>query len=286
MSKTVDQFTLNQWYAVGTHESIYPGQPNKTRLLGEDILCECDETNQWVIHRLDRTGHKTTVLPAQEWYGLIWTSLGDPGPEIFQIPEFEEDGRRLFVWDAVTVKTSGLRAVENFLDLAHFPYIHTDILGAEPLTEVTKYQVNRRNNEIWVEDCAFHQPKAAAIAEEGIQADYIYRVPHPFVAILYKTCPLYPEKRDVIALMAQPQEEDLCDIYTMAAMFDNVTSDIDMLHFQQEIFLQDRLILENQVPKLLPLGSHTEIPIRADAASIAYRRWLLDNGLSYGALVE
>jgi len=32
---------------------------------------------------------------------------------------------------AVNVRASGLRIVENFLDLAHFPYVHTDILGTD-----------------------------------------------------------------------------------------------------------------------------------------------------------
>ncbi|MBF0276750.1 MAG: aromatic ring-hydroxylating dioxygenase subunit alpha [SAR324 cluster bacterium] len=283
MSKIVDPFTLNQWYAVRTENKNGPDRTHRTRLLGVDIICQDDENGQVSIRRLDRTESQDSELPSRKRYGLVWTSLGMPESGIFEMPETEEEGRRHFVWDAVTVKTSGLRAIENFLDLAHFPYVHSGILGEEPLTEVTDYQVERINNEIWVKDCSFHQPKAAAIAEEGIHVNYIYRVPHPFVSILYKTCPLFPEKFDVIALMVLPREEDVCDIYTTASLFDNVNTDVEILHFQQKIFLQDRLILENQVPKLLPLGGRSEVSVRADAASIAYRRWLLDNGLSYGA---
>ena len=52
--------------------------------------------------------------------------------------------------------------------------------------------------------------------------------------------------------------------------------------FQQLIFLQDRIILENQRPRLLPLEPRAEIPTRADASSVAYRRWLKEKGITYG----
>jgi hypothetical protein len=39
---------------------------------------------------------------------------------------------------------------------------------------------------------------------------------------------------------------------------------IDLLRFEQVIFLRDRLIVENQRPLLLPLEPRSEIPTRAD----------------------
>ena len=52
-----------------------------------------------------------------------------------------------------------------------------------------------------------------------------------------------------------------------------------LVAFQQLIFLQDRIILENQRPRLLPLDPRAEIPTRADISSVAYRRWLKEKGL-------
>ena len=57
------------------------------------------------------------------------------------------------------------------------------------------------------------------------------------------------------------------------------------MHFQQLIFLQDRIILENQRPVLLPMEARAEIPTRADATSIAYRRWLKEKGITYGTTI-
>ena len=43
-------------------------------------------------------------------------------------------------------------------------------------------------------------------------------------------------------------------------------------------------ILENQYPKLLPLDPRAGTPIRSDRASITYRRWLSDLGVTYGVI--
>jgi phenylpropionate dioxygenase-like ring-hydroxylating dioxygenase large terminal subunit len=54
--------------------------------------------------------------------------------------------------------------------------------------------------------------------------------------------------------------------------------------FMQLIFSQDKPILENQLPKRLPLDPRAETPIRADKVAIAYRRWLQDHQVTYGAI--
>ena len=69
------------------------------------------------------------------------------------------------------------------------------------------------------------------------------------------------------------------------ALFDDTTSLTDLIHFQQTIFVQDRSILENQLPRLLPLDPGMEVPTQADLTSVAYRRWLKRAGYTYGAQV-
>ena len=65
-------------------------------------------------------------------------------------------------------------------------------------------------------------------------------------------------------------------------LVDDTTTDAALVAFQQLIFLQDRIILENQRPRLLPLDPRAEIPTRADISSVAYRRWLKEKGLKFG----
>jgi phenylpropionate dioxygenase-like ring-hydroxylating dioxygenase large terminal subunit len=268
---------IDEWYPVALASQLPPGG-RATQLMGTPILVVADDP----IRVVTDDGRD---LPVTLRYGHIWTSLGQPAKQLFDIPEADQPGRRLIEVGVVRVRCSPLRAVENFLDIAHFPFVHTDILGAEPHTEVGKYdvEIREKEDEVWATKVQFYQPQAAKSATGGITTDYMYRVPTPTSSVLYKTCPARPGEWDVITLFVQPLQEDLCDVWPWMALFDDETATTDLIHFQQMIFLQDRSILENQIPRLLPLDPGREIPTRADLTSVAYRRWLKRHQFTYGA---
>lgn len=272
---------LNDWYAVADAAWLAKG-PRRTRLLGQEITVSGTLADPIV------TDDKGQRLPVQIRYDHVWTTLGDAPRALFDIPEGSEPGRRLVPCGLVRVKCSPLRAIENFLDIAHFPFVHTDILGSEPHTEVAPYsaEIRETEDEVWATKISFYQPQASKSAEGGIDTKYEYRVPAPTTAVLYKTCPPKPEAMDVIAIFVQPRSEVECDVWPWMALYDDTSRFADLVQFQQEIFLQDRSILENQRPVKLPLDPKMEIPTRADLTSIAYRRWLKSRGAFYGALTE
>jgi phenylpropionate dioxygenase-like ring-hydroxylating dioxygenase large terminal subunit len=255
--------------------------PQTTQLLGQSLTIGKTGGQFWVRD----AGGK--ALPMIERFGHLWTSPGQPNRDLFTIPEAQAPGRRLVDCGSVRVKCSPLRAVENFLDIAHFPFVHTDILGAEPHTEVQRYVVDIREevDEVWATKVKFFQPQAAKSAEGGITTEYMYRVPAPTCAVLYKTCPPRPGEWDVITLFVQPLTEELCEVWPWMALYDDDTPMADLVSFQQMIFMQDRSILENQIPRKLPLDPGMEVPTQADMTSVAYRRWLKRTGYTYGAQV-
>jgi phenylpropionate dioxygenase-like ring-hydroxylating dioxygenase large terminal subunit len=219
-------------------------------------------------------------------YGYIWTSLGDPLIDVFPIPEFAEPDRRRLHAGTIGVNVSAPRAIENFLDMGHFPYVHTGILGTEPHTEVKEYdvEISVDRDEILATRCRFFQPKAATASDGGADVDYIYRVPHPYCAVLYKSSPMDGSRRDVVAAFLQPIDQEHVRAHLMLCVLDGENEDKVIKRFQQTIFGQDKPILENQVPKRLPLDPRAETPIRADKSAIAYRRWLSQKGVTYGVI--
>lgn len=269
---------LNEWYPVAMASQIRAGQRRQTQLLAMPITVV--QTDGAIAVQ-----GPNGSFPVIERFGHVWTCPGTPAHDLFTVPQVDQPGRRLVDVGVVRVKCSPLRAVENFLDIAHFPFVHTDILGAEPHTEVNRYEVQIRedSDEVWATKVTFYQPQAAKSAEGGIVTEYMYRVPAPTVSVLYKTCPVVPGEWDVIGIFVQPLTEELCDVWPYMALFDDVTPMAELIAFQQMIFLQDRSILENQIPRLLPLDPGMEIPTQADLTSIAYRRWLKKRGLTYGA---
>ncbi|WP_416883270.1 aromatic ring-hydroxylating dioxygenase subunit alpha [Marivita sp.] len=267
----------NHWYPVAMISGI--DAPRETLLLGKKISLGREDGTCWV---LDASGAE---LPTVERFGHLWTSPGQPNRDLFTIPEADSPGRRLVDVGSVKVKCSPLRAVENFLDIAHFPFVHTDILGAEPHTEVDRYDVKIREevDEVWATKVKFYQPQAAKSAAGGITTEYMYRVPAPTCSVLYKTCPPRPGEWDVITLFVQPLTEEWCEVWPWMALYDDDSTMSEMVSFQQLIFMQDRSILENQLPRKLPLDPGMEVPTQADMTSVAYRRWLKKIGYTYGA---
>ncbi|MCY4424793.1 MAG: hypothetical protein OXC06_17155 [Acidimicrobiaceae bacterium] len=57
------------------------------------------------------------------------------------------------ILDPATVESSGPRIIENFLDLAHFPFVREGFLGQEPYTEVARYGVEASDDELRLTDC-------------------------------------------------------------------------------------------------------------------------------------
>lgn len=275
-----DPFMANQWYPIAAVLETRINKDCATLLFGQKLTYRRSEA------------YKVTVvcdqieLPVQLRYGYIWTSIGTPDGDVFDIPEYSEPDRRNVEAGTIGVQVSAPRAIENFLDMGHFPYVHTGILGDLPHTEVKEYNVAVTDDgrEILATECLFYQPMASTVSTEGADVNYTYRVPHPTCSVLYKSSPLDENRLDVIAIFCQPTGPETMRGHMMLSILDDSNADSFIRYFQLHIFGQDKPILENQFPKCLPLDPRAETPIRADKTSITYRRWLSQNGATYGVI--
>lgn len=284
-----DSGTLNRWHVVGAIEDLRPGDVRHTGLLGTPISIALSSAGEPTCRRESANCKRPmadSTLPVLLRYGYVWTSLGTPPDDIFAIPEYAEPGRRNLNAATFGVHVSAPRVVENFLDMAHFPFVHDGFLGEEPNTEVRDYAVEIRGapDEILATRCRFFQPRAAATSTDGAEVEYVYRVPHPFCSVLYKSSPVDPMRMDVIAIFVQPVAVEQVNAYMLLSLLDEVNDTKSIRRFQQTIFGQDKPILENQRPKRLPLDPSAETHIRADKLAIAYRRWLTAKGVTYGTI--
>jgi phenylpropionate dioxygenase-like ring-hydroxylating dioxygenase large terminal subunit len=276
-----DRALIDDWHVVADLDSISPGAVFRTRLLGVDVeIARNDDADAPRIRSSSGAAVRTTCR-----YGFVWACLGTPSRDIIAIPEADDDNRHIVTGGSIGVAVSGLRAVENFLDMGHFPFVHTDYLGVEPHTEVPPYEVAfTDDDEVVATNCRFFQPVASPTATGGIMADYVYKVFRPYTVALYKTNPVHPDKRDFIALFVQPVDEENCIAHSFLCYLKDDIDKATVRWFMQLIFAQDKPILENQVPKRLPLDPRAETPIRADASSVYYRRWLRRHDIRYGAI--
>ena len=295
MAKCSDTVILNLWHPLGAVSEMPVDTVVDTVLLEERLSLALNAQGDAVVWRSRPelpAGEKIELeqirerLPSKVAYGYVWASLGNPPADIFPIPEYQENDRRRLNAATLGVNVSAPRAIENFLDMGHFPYVHTDILGAEPHTEVKEYdvEISADRDEILATRCRFFQPMASTASQGGADVEYIYRVPHPYCSVLYKSSPVDEKRLDVIAIFLQPVDQEHIRAHMMLCVLDEESEDKIIKRFQQTIFGQDKPILENQFPKRLPLDPRAETPIRADKSAIAYRRWLSQKGVTYGVI--
>lgn len=275
---------LGEWIVVASQQDFLKQHTVTTLLAGQRLSLH--KHDNVITVSFSAAAMQPYPLQVQQAYGFVWLCVGTPGKPLFKLDEYSIAGARLVPCGAYGVRTSPLRGIENFLDMAHFPYIHTGILGAEPETSVKPYKVEVRQDvdEIWATECFFTQPMAAPSSSQPQETEYVYRVPSPLNAILYKVNQAAEGvlAADVVCLFIQPLGEEHIRAHLLMILDDNHSSMTDMVLFQQKIFTQDKPVLENHLPLKLPLKDRMEIPTRADALATTYRKWLLEKDWQYG----
>jgi phenylpropionate dioxygenase-like ring-hydroxylating dioxygenase large terminal subunit len=280
-ASNIEAALWDDWHVVAEIGEVRRIGRYPTALFGTPLTVACGGAGQDTVAFTDAG----SSLPVRLDYGFVWVCLGSPAQDIPEFAALGEPDRWIISNGPIAVAVSGLRAVENFLDMGHFAFVHTGYLGEEPHTEIKTYTVRPRpGGGIVATECKAWQPRASLAATEGFEVDYIYEVVRPYTVLLYKVNPVQPTRWDMIVLFLQPVSEERCVAHLLSAFLKDGLDEASVRRFGQLIFCQDKPILENQLPKRLPLGPATEIPVRADAASAAYRRYLRDTGIRYGAI--
>ena len=178
------------------------------------------------------------------------------------------------------VATSAPRIVENFLDMAHFAFVHAGWLGDGAHAEVQPYTVAIDDGGVHARGCRAYQPRSNIASTVAGAVEYDYDVPAPYTAILRKAPDAQALWREAIALFVSPMDPESSRVWFRLALPEGQTDDAATLAFQDTIFKQDRPVLESQRPRRLPLNG--EVHCAADRTSAAYRRWLNDAGVTFG----
>ena len=210
-------------------------------------------------------------------YDMVWVCLGEPAHPIPVFEEWHDDKYRKILCGAYEFQAAGPRMVENFLDVAHFPFVHENILGTQERPEIPDYDVICDENGITASDIRVFQPNPDG-SHIPNWVSYTYKVYRPLVAYFRKEA----AEKFAILLMVTPVEELKSLMWMWMVMTQDDSSDDRLRAFQDEIAYQDLPIVQSQRPELLPLDLQSELHLRSDKTAIAYRRWLNELGLSFG----
>ena len=215
----------------------------------------------------------------KESYGLIWASLGEPTKDIPPFEEWDEGSFRKVACGPYRYKASGPRAVENFLDVAHLPFVHEGILGERAHAEIQDYDVQQTEEGIVAHDVRIWQPDPDGTGV-GKDVNYTYKVPRPLTMYLSKDT---KEGRFSIFATVCPMDEfESVGWFWIAMNYAQEVPEAEIVSRQDEITGQDIPVVESQRPERLPLDLQAELHLRSDRIAVAYRKWLGELGLSFG----
>ncbi len=222
---------------------------------------------------------RVKTYQARERYGLVWVSLGEPAHDIPVFPEWDDASYRKILCGPYRFKAAGPRTIENFLDVAHFPFVHEGFLGDSQRPEIGDYEAGIGPDGVTAEGISVWQPNPDG-SGQGAMVTYTYRVFRPLTAYFIKTS-AGPSFAAYFTI--SPIEELDCQGWMWLALnYDHHVPAEEIRAFESEVTAQDVPIVESQRPELLPLDLQAELHLRSDRTAIAYRKWLKELGLTFG----
>jgi phenylpropionate dioxygenase-like ring-hydroxylating dioxygenase large terminal subunit len=266
------------WHPVALGDEVPAGAaPLPVRLLGEQLT----------VVRTPEGQVRVEPRPAgvQERFGVVWVAPEKPRVELFDAPD-DADPRFAQGWlvPARSASAAGVLA-DNFLDVAHFPFVHAGTFGAAEEPYVPALEVSVDGDQLTsVQEQWFDNPEDPAVLaglrpeRQRRRATYFYRAPFQLYLRLEE---LDAGAVKTILFFLQPEDLDSTRIYTKMLLHniggvgvpgpDVVAKEVA---FEVAVLAEDLALQKAMSVTGLPLRMRDELHVRSDRSGIALRRIL------------
>ncbi len=225
--------------------------------------------------------YRVRTFRTQIRYGMVWVCLDDNSQEsIANYPSLEDVHDNAIGFAAVWQwPMSAARQIENFIDLAHLPFVHATTLGGDPTARIRPATIENRDRSFlctttYVETVPFEKPTECELS---------YEIFAPF-AVDFRSRPLGGTGFRSVNV-ASPTSAHTCRVFQLLVRgepgevfqepwaLDPGTGGPGIIN-QQDIDVLQHLRIHD-----LPLNERLEIHLPVDNVSFAYRESLRRLGL-------
>ena len=214
---------------------------------------------------------------AVERYGLVWLCPGEPVAGIPEIAAEHDPAYRRINTGVDVWRVSATRMTDNFLDISHFPYVHTGTFGIEANQQVPKIEMTELDADFVGYEYEVEVGNELGSVASGIAAPVITRrmttgFNLPFTVrstIHYET-----GLDHLILLLSTPIDDETS--YFSFVIWRNDDHSVpaeEVIAFDRAIGAEDKRMLE-RVRGVLPLDQTATVSVQADKASVEWRRRL------------
>jgi phenylpropionate dioxygenase-like ring-hydroxylating dioxygenase large terminal subunit len=215
------------------------------------------------------------VHHAQERYGLVWVALDEPAAPLPRVEHDDDPAFRRITTPVEVWRTAATRMVDNFCDIAHFPYVHLGTFGAaadpvvppvdlEPLGDFVgyRYEVDVTNQA----DGTVASQSSDAVLHRTMTTGFA-------LPTLVRSTIRYESGLEHVLLLCSTPCDDTTSLFTFVVWRndDHTVPADEVIAFDRAIGAEDRVALE-RIPGTLPLGRTELVSTQADRAGTAWRR--------------
>ncbi len=216
--------------------------------------------------------------PTQERYDFVWAFLGDlPESERPPMPDLPHFGDPQFkkITGEYHWKVNYERAVENSVDIAHAPFVHGGSFGNPDKPQVPDFEMIQ--TEYSAETTVFIEPTPP----KGLWGLFKKQDVKPVKTrtAFFMPCATLLEVTLPIGMMVLLDFHTPIDEFTTVSRWISLRSffignwaDGDARKRIQKVFDQDRAVLEEVRPEILPLDIAAELHVKSDNLQIVYRK--------------
>jgi len=224
--------------------------------------------------------HLATV-PVTERYGLVWVCPGEPAGSLPEIRHDADSAFRRINTGVEEWATCALRMTDNFMDISHFPYVHTGTFGIQTQREVPRLDLGPLDDgyfgyrfEVDAGNASSDGNKASGTqAAEVVHRRMSTGFHLPFAV---RSTIAYETGLEHILLLCTTPIDEVTSYFTFVVWRndDFTVPAEEVVAFDRAIGAEDKRMLE-LVPGVLPFDQQATVSVQSDKASVEWRRQLV-----------
>jgi phenylpropionate dioxygenase-like ring-hydroxylating dioxygenase large terminal subunit len=205
-----------------------------------------------------------------------------PSAAIIEISEWVDPTLKPVWMEPVDITAGAAQFIDNFLDFAHFPFVHGGTFGNAESPLLHDFTVDKREGGLVVtyeHTITNHEDPLVATGEHPLVQPRIMRYEYtvPFSAVLRLELPT-ANMLNAIAVFCQPVRRDLTRLYMVMLRNDcpDEASAQAAVDYEMTVLAEDLRVLDHLPSDALALDPTAQIHTRADRLTLEFRRLLRD----------
>jgi len=222
-----------------------------------------------------------SVAAVAEHLGLIWIAIEDPLAPLPALTGWGDPSVIIASCEIVRTPVSAVQLIDNFMDAAHFPFVHAASFGVADAFEVTSDEIVRDD---WLVRSTFSAPYQNHDDPLVVTGEHPLVQEHTVTKVGYAGCNAglelrFPLTGGVFGIVyaCQPESSTSTRVFKVMARNDVDAAGMEQCIKDEDAILQEDLqILERFTSMTLETDLTVEVHTKADRLSVAWRRLMSD----------